>query len=165
MITYIAGPMSGLPDFNRAAFHKAAAELVERGRVVLNPATLTDGLSEHAYMDIGIAMLRSAEAIYLLDGWEQSAGARAEAALAEKLGLRIYYQTSPRREDGNNFRQVADLYIMGWTDGHEIAYTRDPERAKAWLRGYPNTCVAEYVSLERYQQVFTDQTDCRKPAL
>lgn len=165
MITYIAGPMSGLPDFNRAAFHEAAAKLAERGRTVLNPAALPDGLSERAYMDIGIAMLRSADAIYLLDGWEQSAGARAEAALAEKLGLRICYQTPLRRENENNFHQVADLFILGWTDGQETAYTRDPGRAKAWLRSYPNTRVTEYVSLERYQQVFMDQTDCRKPAL
>lgn len=49
---YIAGPMSGLPGFNRPAFHRAAAHIVRRGNVALNPAILPDGLEQAEYVDI-----------------------------------------------------------------------------------------------------------------
>lgn len=39
-IVYIAGPMSGLPDCNRPAFHAEANHQRERGHIPLNPATL-----------------------------------------------------------------------------------------------------------------------------
>ena len=35
---YLAGPMSGLPDFNYPAFHAAAAVLRAQGHYVENPA-------------------------------------------------------------------------------------------------------------------------------
>ena len=92
MKIYIAGPMSGLVEFNRPAFMFTAAKLTGRGHTVLNPAILPDGLSQAEYMDICLAMLRCADAIYLLDGWESSLGAVAEKALAEKLGLTIAFQ-------------------------------------------------------------------------
>ncbi|WLP18211.1 DUF4406 domain-containing protein [Klebsiella michiganensis] len=92
MKIYIAGPMTGFPEFNRPAFHDAAAALKSNGHVVLNPATLPDGLSQFEYMDICLVMLRCSNAIYLLQGWESSAGARVEQALAEKLNLRRIYE-------------------------------------------------------------------------
>ncbi|TNL09061.1 nucleoside 2-deoxyribosyltransferase [Kosakonia cowanii] len=92
MKVYIAGPMSGFDQFNRPAFHAAESNLREHGNVVLNPATLPDGLSQVQYMDICLAMLRCADAVYMLAGWENSAGARAEHALAEKLELLRFYQ-------------------------------------------------------------------------
>ncbi|WP_444654016.1 DUF4406 domain-containing protein [Citrobacter portucalensis] len=93
---YIAGPMSGLPGFNRPAFHRAAAHIVRRGNVALNPAILPDGLEQAEYMDICLAMLRCADGIFMLDGWQQSAGAKAEYALAEKLGMDIQHQVIDR---------------------------------------------------------------------
>lgn len=97
MKIYIAGPMSGLQDFNRPAFHAVAAKLTDRGHTVLNPATLPGGLTQAQYMDICCAMLRCAQTVFMLRGWEQSAGARAERALAEKLGLDIVQQAAPGR--------------------------------------------------------------------
>lgn len=92
MKVYIAGPMTGLPHFNRPAFQQAAINLSFEKHVPLNPAILPDGLTEANYMAIGLTMLQSAEAIYLLTGWQFSAGARAEHALALKLGLEVIEQ-------------------------------------------------------------------------
>lgn len=92
MKVYIAGPMTGLPKFNRPAFLQAALNLSFEHHVPLNPAILPDGLTEADYMAIGIAMLQRANAIYLLAGWKSSAGARAEHALALKLGLEVIEQ-------------------------------------------------------------------------
>ena len=89
---YIAGPMTGLPDYNRPAFFAAAEELAANGDTPLNPAILPDGLSQADYMAICIAMLQRADSIVMLDNWERSEGARAELSLAQKLGLRIQFQ-------------------------------------------------------------------------
>lgn len=92
MIIYICGPMTGIKDFNRPAFNLEAELLEQGGDVVLNPAVLPSGLSQFQYMDICLAMLRSADAILLLNGWELSSGAQAEMALAHKLGLKVIEQ-------------------------------------------------------------------------
>lgn len=92
MKIYIAGPMTGHDNYNRYAFDKEAFRMIGEGHCVLNPAMLPNGLTEPEYMDICLAMLRCANVIYLLRGWRESAGARAEHAIAEKLGLIITYQ-------------------------------------------------------------------------
>lgn len=90
---YVAGPMTGYEDFNRQAFNDAAARLyIYDKSTALNPATLPDGLTQAQYMDICFAMIRAADAIYLLKGYEKSKGALAELAYAEKLELEIIKQ-------------------------------------------------------------------------
>lgn len=109
MRIYIAGPMTGKPDFNRTAFSLAAVRLSAQGAIPLNPAMLPDGLSEADYMRIGLAMLQCAEGIYLLDGWQDSAGARAEYALAKKLGLACLFQTALAAIPRANFTSVSEV--------------------------------------------------------
>ncbi|WP_117121036.1 DUF4406 domain-containing protein [Klebsiella variicola] len=96
MKIYIAGPMTGIPEFNRPAFNEVASGLVNDGHVVLNPATLPDGLEQREYMDICCAMIRCADAIFMLRGWERSEGAVAEHALAKKIGLEIFTECQER---------------------------------------------------------------------
>lgn len=86
---YIAGPMTGYENFNREAFNAKADDLRIGGFTPLNPAILPDGLTQGQYMDICFAMIRAADGIHLLDGWEKSKGALAELAYAEKLELAI----------------------------------------------------------------------------
>jgi LDH2 family malate/lactate/ureidoglycolate dehydrogenase len=86
---YIAGPISGLPNFNRDAFNAEAHRLLGLGHVALNPAILPDGLEQHEHMAICIEMVKMADQLVMLPGWERSAGARAEHALAIKLGKAI----------------------------------------------------------------------------
>lgn len=91
MTIYIAGPMSGLPDYNRAAFNTKATELKAQGWRVLNPASLPI-LDYDLYWPINKAMLDGADAIYMLDGWQHSNGACKEMDYAHKLGLPFYYE-------------------------------------------------------------------------
>lgn len=73
---YVAGPMTGLPEFNRPAFFAAEAHLKSLGAQVMNPAILPDGWSHEAYMRIAIPMLMECEAVAFLPGWQHSSGAR-----------------------------------------------------------------------------------------
>jgi hypothetical protein len=88
---YIAGGMSGLPDLNFPAFHAAAAKLRAEGHDVVNPAEIDiphpgDWL---AAMRADIRELVTCDAIYCLDGWWNSRGARLERKIAEGLGLEV----------------------------------------------------------------------------
>lgn len=88
-IVFISGPMTGHKNYNREAFINAESKLLFLGYVPLNPARLPDGLTREAYMRIDQAMLKEADAIYLLPGWKGSSGASEEKALAEMCGLQI----------------------------------------------------------------------------
>ena len=88
-IIYIAGPMSGIKDFNRPLFNMVSAELTEQGHSVLNPATLPDCLSQGQYMQICLPMVAVAHELVMLPGWEQSEGAYIEFLLAKKSGKTI----------------------------------------------------------------------------
>ena len=88
---YIAGPIAGVQNYReRFAAAQAAAEAYEWA--VLNPATLPAGLPNGAYMPICLAMLDSADAVLMLDGWEDSEGARIERAFALYQGKQVFKQ-------------------------------------------------------------------------
>jgi nucleoside 2-deoxyribosyltransferase len=89
---YIAGPMTGRPDFNFPAFHAAAARLRRAGWQVVNPAENFGGrtdLPRATYLRADIVLLAQCDAIALLPGWDGSAGATLEAIIAVELGLRF----------------------------------------------------------------------------
>jgi len=86
---YISGPMTGLPENNFPAFFEAEKELKKQGKYPINPARNPDGLEYHHYMDISLAMVRCADSVCLLPGWENSSGAVVEVAYARSLGKEI----------------------------------------------------------------------------
>lgn len=106
---YIAGPMSGYPEFNFPAFFEAESKLKALGFTVWNPANKDgeDGVlntdaartgDDKALMDTGwsfedaflwdITKVIQSRAIYMLKGWEQSMGAAAEHAVAVSMKRR-----------------------------------------------------------------------------
>ena len=90
--TYLAGPMSGLPDLNFPAFHAEAARLRRLGYGVINPAEINADPSAcwAACMRADlIEMLRHCSTIALLPGWHGSRGSTLERKIAEALGMRI----------------------------------------------------------------------------
>lgn len=92
---YIAGPISGMPEFNRPAFFAEAERQTKRGHIPLNPAVLPDGLTQPEYMALCIPMVMLADEIVMLPGWIDSQGATAEFHLAMKCG-----KTITQAEDG-----------------------------------------------------------------
>lgn len=92
-VVFISGPMSGIENFNRDAFNHEASQLRHIGFTVLNPAIFPDGLEHHQYLAMTLVMLEQADAIYLLDGWENSVGAKAEVIRARELNLMFLGQS------------------------------------------------------------------------
>ena len=89
---YLSGPMTGLPDFNRPAFHAAAATLRAQGHVVINPAEVDLGpdATWADYMRIHLAEIaRRVTQVFVLPGWESSRGAQLEVHVARALGLPV----------------------------------------------------------------------------
>lgn len=84
---YIAGPMTGLPEYNYPAFHAAAAKLRAIGYEVENPAENPEQPSWQHYMRLAVRQLASCDAVALLPGWEHSRGAKEEFRLAQVLGI------------------------------------------------------------------------------
>ena len=95
MRVYIAGPMSGLPDFNYPAFNAAADLLRTHGVGVLNPADIEFSNRSGRpqawdwYMRRAIQMVSKADGIALLPGWEASKGANLEHDIAKALKMDI----------------------------------------------------------------------------
>lgn len=90
---YIAGPMTGIEDYNYPAFHHAAERWAEEGWEVENPATHFDGDQSRPYEDYisaALATIPYCDVITLLPGWKNSKGARMERYVAEELGKVIW---------------------------------------------------------------------------
>jgi len=89
---YISGPMTGIEGFNYPEFDMVAQKLEEMEMIPINPTRQPDGLTYQQYMEYAFLDVKNADALLLLDGWEDSKGARAEVEFAKSLGKEI--QTS-----------------------------------------------------------------------
>ena len=107
MRVYIAGPIAGKPNGNRAAFAAKSLELRVAGHDTVNPhhvppwhhdGDCPEGLpageggshTAPCYMRADLAEMLTCDAIYLLPGWERSQGARIEYLLAvHVVGLKL----------------------------------------------------------------------------
>lgn len=93
MRLYLAGPMTGLPNFNYDMFHLYSELLRDRGYEVFNPAEAHDGdqgLPLWKYYAADLPEVASADAIAVLPGWQASTGARIEVLVAQKLDKKVY---------------------------------------------------------------------------
>lgn len=90
---YIAGPMTGIRDYNFPAFNAAAKMLRSYGWHVENPAEtgLVDSADWVDYMHHDISLLVTCSTIFLLPGWELSTGAVLERHIAGVLRMTIIY--------------------------------------------------------------------------
>jgi hypothetical protein len=116
---YIAGPMTGIPEFNFPAFDAEAEVLRKAGHTVISPAEMdrADGFDEkgctgfevltpeqrHRFARNDIDALLKVDAIMLLPGWRNSTGATNESKVASWLGL-FAYEVHPTFPYGDNDR-------------------------------------------------------------
>ena len=105
MKIYIAGPMSGYPNFNFPAFFAAQEMLEAQGWTVFNPAAkdmeddpsiqdnptgdaekaISEGFDFRLAFKWDTEKVIEGDAVYMLPGWEFSPGATAEHAVAKAM--------------------------------------------------------------------------------
>lgn len=90
MTIYVAGPITGVDDYQRN-FNQAENDLLVRGHTVLKPSVLPKGLTNEQYTRIDFAMVDSADAVLFLPDWEYSAGANLEHAYCKYVGKPTYF--------------------------------------------------------------------------
>jgi hypothetical protein len=105
--TYISGRMTGLPEYNYPAFFAAEEYILKNWPyttdepIVHNPARIDElhdldpndrTNSREWYLTEALEMLLKCDTIVMLDGWEESAGARLEFDIAKELKMTILDQ-------------------------------------------------------------------------
>lgn len=129
---YIAGPMTGLPHFNRVAFERASRVLRVSGFNVVSPVELDDAegidweaeeaaarVDPEAYRqsethrrfllrDLIAILENEVDAIWVLDGWEHSKGAALEVHIARAVGLPIFDERGQRVKEPTKYRPPTD---------------------------------------------------------
>ena len=121
MKVYIAGPMRGIEFYNFPEFDRAKEDLIAEGMKVVSPADIDreNGhdpfkhpqghdwnqfpaeLTLNSTIERDIAEVLNCDAIYMLNGWEDSNGAKAERAVAIWAGKDVGYE-KPEVATGQN---------------------------------------------------------------
>lgn len=91
---YIAGPMTGIENYNFDNFNRVSDVLRQQGWEVLNPADagIVEGATWEDYMAYCLTQIGQCGAMYMLKGWEMSRGACLEQLIADRLGMKIIYE-------------------------------------------------------------------------
>ena len=92
---YLAGPMTGYPEFNFPAFQAAAHELRLMGIGEIRhtghgtPPKPVDAKPWEAYLRDALRSMLTCDAVVTLPGWRESKGARLEVYVALELGMPV----------------------------------------------------------------------------
>lgn len=90
MLVYISGAITNDKHY-RKKFAKAEKNLKKQGYDVINPAKIGDVLPEltyKGYLEVDLALVKQADILYMLQGWEDSQGANIEhsaGVIADKI--------------------------------------------------------------------------------
>jgi len=99
MLIYLSGGITNVPDYLER-FAKTETLLTKIGDTVINPAKINAQLPEDTdyddYMRLSFVLLDMADAIYMMNGWEKSKGARMELLKAYQTGKRIIFEGEDR---------------------------------------------------------------------
>jgi hypothetical protein len=137
---YLAGPMSGYPEWNFPAF-MAAEDYVRLLRVgVVNPARAFGGKTDidwHICLSLCVRRLvRECDQIWMLPGWTKSRGAVIEHLVARGLGLEVNYLDDAEKstEEIEGMFKEANNIVFGAREndyGHPIHdFTRQLNMAR-----------------------------------
>ena len=93
---YLSGPMTGLPDYNRAAFNLRAEAFRAAGYSVNNPAdiSVTHGTDKayEFYFKRALRMMLDADVVYVFGDTTQSRGVEMELQVAKMAGMQVVWE-------------------------------------------------------------------------
>lgn len=98
MKIYISGKMRGLPEEeSRRRFEAARQYLIELGHDVVNPwdsekEKEAKCLEWEDYILYDLRIIKHCDALFMLDNWQDSDGAKCEHAFAKGRGMAILYE-------------------------------------------------------------------------
>lgn len=92
MKLYIAGPMTGLPNFNYPAFERAETLLNQLGFETESPHHNGENgeqerFAYEEFIRMGLKQLLQCNGVALLDGWERSRGVAIELYVARAIKI------------------------------------------------------------------------------
>lgn len=104
---YLAGAITGNPCYKKQ-FGAMEKKLERAGYIVLNPAELPQdcGWTYKDYIDASHALLKIANCVYFLDGFESSKGAIFELAYCAAVGIEVINERQLNRT----------LLFCGWSN-------------------------------------------------
>ena len=109
MKIYISGKITGTTDYIER-FAAAEEKLTAAGFVTVNPARVNGELPQETtydeYMAMSLTMLDMCQAIYMLDGWEDSTGASIEFEKACGTKKMIFFESEVMDEIFNQEKAV-----------------------------------------------------------
>lgn len=99
MRIYLSGPITGREEDYIERFAAAQKEALEKhpGAELINPAKVMQHMGDHAqlthqnYMDVSLTLMDMCTHVWLMDGWQDSAGCGAEVMYALETGKEILY--------------------------------------------------------------------------
>ena len=90
---YLSGPMTGLPDCNRAAFNSRAEAFRAAGYEVQNPADISVTFGTHKsyefYFKRALRMMLTSDVVYVFGDYARSRGVNMELQVAQMAGMPI----------------------------------------------------------------------------
>lgn len=92
---YLSAPISGYDlEERKDTFMKKQVELTGMGHEVLNPMEngLPDDSPVQQHMKRDIEMLLTCDTIYMMEGWNRSAGCKVELDVAVAIGLDVVFE-------------------------------------------------------------------------
>ena len=103
MRIYLSGQITGIENYKKnfeIAEREAREKLSDWEPEIFNPANiiLPDTATHEDYMRICMRELAKCDAIYMLNGWENSRGACREYGYALGARMMILHQTKPEEE-------------------------------------------------------------------
>ena len=104
MKVYISGKITGLSKNEYMdKFNAAELYLTKKGHSVINPArtngTLPEDTTYDQYMEMSLKMLSFCDAIFMLDNWMDSNGAKKEFQMASANNYTVMFETIERVND------------------------------------------------------------------
>lgn len=115
MKVYISGPITGTTDYMER-FAQIERRLMRSGYTVVNPAKVNAKLpadTTHAeYMEMSFTMLDMCDAIFMMNGWQQSRGAGMEFDRAVRNGMTIGFEGGRECQNESQSKQKRENLLQ-----------------------------------------------------